>query len=234
MKALKTILYIIIGIVALFLIIALFLPSQVRVERSIVIEKPAAKVYNLVIDFNNYKKWNPWSQMDPKAKGTLEGQPATVGQKWSWDGELVGKGSMTLKEFIPNKMIKSELKFIEPFESKSWDLWTFEPVDGGTKVVWANESEVDYPVGRYFGLFFEDMMGPDFDKGLKNLKKLAESTNPVEGEVETIDAKEQKMLQKETEKKEAKMKEKSATKKDMVKKSVDYGKKKIMTKGKGF
>lgn len=193
MKALRTILYVIIGIVALFLIIALFLPSQARVERTIVIEKPTSTVYGLIVDFNNYKKWNPWSQMDPEAKGELEGQAGEPGQKWSWDGKVVGKGSMTLVETVPNKMIKSELKFVEPFEAKSWDLWTFKPVQGGTEVVWANESDLDYPVGRYFGLFYDGMMGPDFEKGLQNLKELAESMNEVSDEALNIDAKKAKI-----------------------------------------
>ena len=32
------------------------------------------------------------------------------------------------------------------------------------------------PVFRWFGLFMDKMVGPDFDAGLKNLKKLAEAT----------------------------------------------------------
>ncbi|MBC7710484.1 MAG: hypothetical protein H7203_10510 [Rhizobacter sp.] len=31
------------------------------------------------------------------------------------------------------------------------------------------------PVFRWFGLFTDKMIGPDFEAGLKNLKKLAES-----------------------------------------------------------
>ncbi len=190
MKLLKVVIYAIVGIVTLFLIVALFLPSHVRVERSIVIEKPTATVYNLIIDFSNYEKWNPWSKTDPEAEGTLEGLPGKPGQKWSWDGDIVGKGSITLKEAIPNKMIKSELRFIEPFEAVSWDIWNFSPTNGGTKVVWANEADLDFPVGRYFGLFYDGMIGPDFEKGLKNLKNLAESMHETPGEIENIDTKE--------------------------------------------
>jgi hypothetical protein len=196
MKALKATLYIIIGIVTLFLIIALFLPSHSRVERTIVINQSAPVLFNYVLDFNNYKKWNPWSRMDPDAKGELSGEPGSIGQKWSWDGEIVGKGSMTMVEIIPNKMIKSKLEFKEPFEAWSWDLWSFQPVRGGTKITWANEADLDYPVGRYFGLFYDGMMGPDFEKGLKNLKEFTENQNPNENEIKNMDTKELKTEEK--------------------------------------
>jgi len=47
------------------------------------------------------------------------------------------------------------------------------------------------PVGRYFGLVMDRMVGPDFDEGLANLKKLAESlpkTDFADLAVERIDA----------------------------------------------
>ena len=57
---------------------------------------------------------------------------------------------------------------------ESWIFWQFEPTEEGTRATWANEGEVGYPLGRYFGLFLDGMMGPDFERGLKNLKRVCE------------------------------------------------------------
>ena len=54
MKILKNLLIIIVAIIALLLIVAVFLPSEYRVERSVEINKPAEEVYNYVADFNNF------------------------------------------------------------------------------------------------------------------------------------------------------------------------------------
>lgn len=225
MKLLKVILYAVIGIVTLFLIVALLLPSQVRVERAIVIEQPVEVVYSLVSDFGNYKKWNPWSKKDPAAKGKLSGNPGEAGQRWSWEGELVGKGYMSLEEAIPNKMIKSKLKFLQPFEAESWDIWSFEPTSGGTKVTWANEADLDYPVGRYFGLFYDGIIGPDFEKGLENLRSLALGRNGKSDEVIKTDSKIEKMKEKkagETEESEL-----------LKRKAIDPSSRNIIPKGPG-
>ena len=45
----------------------------------------------------------------------------------------------------------------------------------GTRVTWTNEGDMGAnPVNRYFGLFMDRLVGPDFEGGLKNLKALVE------------------------------------------------------------
>ena len=47
--------------------------------------------------------------------------------------------------------------------------------DGGIRVVWADAGDLGMnPVNRWFGLFLDKMIGPDFERGLVNLKRLAE------------------------------------------------------------
>ncbi len=178
MKILKVILYVLAGLIALFLVGALFLPSDYRVERSVEIDKPVDVVYGQVIDLKNWEKWNPWTAMDPDAKSVISGSGKGVGSRWAWEGKILGTGHLTILEAEENKSIKSDLIFLEPQAMKSFDVWEFESVGAGTQVVWANVGELDYPVGRYFGLFLDQMMGPDFEKGLKNLKESCETMIP--------------------------------------------------------
>lgn len=48
---------------------------------------------------------------------------------------------------------------------------SFKPVGNGTTVAWTFENDFGYNVFyRYFGLILEDMIAPDYEKGLSNLK----------------------------------------------------------------
>ncbi len=176
MKTLKKIILGIGIVIVLFLLVALFLPSQYHVERSIVINQPVHKVYPNVADLNNWIAWNPWTQMEPTAKSSVKGTGNEVGSVWSWEGKNIGVGSLTIKNIEPNKGIRSRLVFVEPQQFESDDIWQFEQVDEGTKVKWIMEGELNYPVNRYFGLFMDGMLGPDFEKGLANLKQISEQS----------------------------------------------------------
>ena len=50
----------------------------------------------------------------------------------------------------------------------------------GTHVTWSFDSDMGAgPIGRYFGLLMDRMVGPDFEGGLANLKALAEKVRAV-------------------------------------------------------
>lgn len=155
--------------------IPFLLPNKYVVERSIEIASPVDSVYLAVADFNSYLKWNPWTQMEPNSEQSIEGTPATVGSKWSWNGKEVGKGSLTIMALDPNKSIQSSLVFEAPMQSSAQDTWKFESTSPTTtKVTWHNEGGFAY-FDRYFGLMLDGMLGGQFDTGLKNLKSLCET-----------------------------------------------------------
>lgn len=176
MKTLKKILLTLGAIIIVFLLAALFLPSTYHVERSIVIHQSVDKVYPQVANLNNWSQWNPWSEMEPTAKSEIKGSGHEIGSVWAWEGEVIGTGSLTLKDLKPNQSVRSQLVFVAPQAVESEDIWHFNPTSSGTEVTWAMEGELDYPVGRYFGLIMDGMLGPDFEKGLDNLKKVTEAS----------------------------------------------------------
>ena len=175
MKILKGILLVFVVLIILFLLVGLFLPSTSHVERSITISVPTDSVYALVADYNYYQDWNPWLKMEPTAKGEISGPVGQVGQKWAWEGKIIGSGSLITEEIIPGKYIKSNLVFTAPQAMQSKDIWKFESVNIGSKVIWINEAELSYPIERYFGLFMDSLLGEDFESGLTNLKILSEN-----------------------------------------------------------
>jgi len=174
MKILKTLLLSVAGLIGALLLIAIFLPSDYRVERSIEISRPVPVVFDQVADFNHWPAWNPWTAMEPTARTVVSGAPRMVGSSWAWEGEKLGRGSLTIREIIPNQAIRSTLRFLEPQQMEARDSWTFLPANNGTRVIWANEGKLSYPMERYLGLFMDGMLGSDYEKGLAKLKQVAE------------------------------------------------------------
>ena len=77
-------------------------------------------------------------------------------------------------ESVPDRHVGLELDFGAQGKSKS--AIEFEPAAGGTKVTWTLDMDLGAgPVGRYFGLFLDGMIGPDYERGLGRLKTLAEA-----------------------------------------------------------
>jgi len=176
MKILKGILIAVAVLVLIIVIIPAFVDSEYRVERSITVNAPVEKTFMIAKNYEYYVEWNPWSQMEPSAYDEMSGTPGEVGSKWSWEGDTVGVGSLTLVSFEPYSRIESRLEFVSPYQSVARDLWTFEEVDSTTtEVTWAIEGESPSYMMRYMNLGMEGMLGPQFEQGLQNFKQLVES-----------------------------------------------------------
>ena len=163
-------------LVALLAGVGMLLPRQVHVERAIVIDAPAATIYALVDGFRQFNKWSPWAALDPNCKYTKEGPPFGVGAKQSWVGDpkKVGSGSQEIIEAKPHEMVKSHLDFGP--QGVATAQFTLAPQTSGTKVTWGLDSDMGAgPIGRYFGLMMDRMIGKDYETGLASLKTLAES-----------------------------------------------------------
>jgi len=174
MRVLKIIGMFVGGLAALFFIVAAILPSSYRVERSIEINRPAETIYPLVANLTNWPKWDPFTEQEPTAKSTFSGESGTVGSKWNWDGKVIGVGSLTVEELVPNQSIRSKMVSVSPQPWAATDNWKFESSASGTIVTWMIEGNLGYPIERVVGLFMEGMLGPTCEKGLANLKKVSE------------------------------------------------------------
>lgn len=181
MKFLKWLGLIVILIVVLFLIIPIFLPSNFHVERDIVVDKPVDVVFQTAVDMKQRSKWDPWIEMEPEADVTVNMTPEIIGSGYTWKGEVIGEGKVTIQEFVPNEIIKSEITFISPQSMKSDIIWKFEEIEGGTKITWAFEGTLSYPMERWAGLFLDNSIGPNFEQGLRNFKELVEDLPVYKG-----------------------------------------------------
>ncbi len=169
-----TVVYILLGIIAIILLISLLMPSRYYVEKSAIIKKTVAEVMDKVGNLNFYSQWNPWQMMDPTAKATITGVPKTPGHKYAWEGKKIGIGSLRVNS-LDAKHIHFDLEFIKPWSSKAKDNWLFEEWgDGECKVTWQNSGDLPWPVARLMGPMINKQLHHQFEVGLGNLKKMCE------------------------------------------------------------
>jgi hypothetical protein len=154
-------------------------PGQFRVARSAAIEAPAPTLFSLLSDFHAWDAWSPWSKLDPAMKRTFSGAERGKGAVYEWSGnDQVGKGRMEIIDVRENAQVTIDLRFITPFEAQNITTFTIaERRAGGVEVTWAMTGTNGF-VAKAFGMFIDvdEVLGKDFERGLANLKKLAESS----------------------------------------------------------
>lgn len=178
MKALKTILIILVAILAIVFVMSLMGDDTYRVERSVTVKAPVEVVYAHTNTLAAMDKWSPWNDHDPNMKKSMSGTDGTIGAIASWEGNSdVGSGSQEIVALEPNKKVGVALHFKEPMESESNAEVLLEGLGDSTKVTWAMFGNNDGMIAKAMSMFFnmDKMVGPEFEKGLGRLKEQAEA-----------------------------------------------------------
>lgn len=173
---LTTILIIAVTLIAAVLIYAATKPDIYRIQRSANIAASPDKVFAFINDLHSWVSWSPWEKMDPAMKKSHSGSPQGKGAALEWDGNKdVGTGRMEILESVPPSKILIKLDFLKPFESYNTAEFTLAAQSGATKVTWAMHGPQPYML-KVMTLFcsMDKMVGGQFEKGLADLKTLAE------------------------------------------------------------
>lgn len=171
----KTIFKVLLSLILLLLLSNFFLKGNATVQRSIEIERPLNQVFMKVANVSEWAKWDPWCTSDSTISNTFPGAIYGLNAQRTWTSEESGIGSMTITAIELNKKIEFDLQFSAPFESEAKVIFTFEQIQGKTKVTWAMTQEFSF-FFRVFGLLVDKMIGPDFERGLQNLKSITETS----------------------------------------------------------
>lgn len=153
-------------------------PNSFRLERSTVINAPAATIDPLISDFHRWTVWSPFEKMD--AEGSLKrsygGAASGLGATYAWDGPKTGTGGMEITAAEPGQRVLIKLDFMKPFEAHNTAEFTLTPEAGGTRVTWAMYGPQPF-MAKLMSLVFnsEKMMGPVFEEGLRDMKTAAEA-----------------------------------------------------------
>ena len=182
-KILLAIVALIILGVAVIAVAAFVTPTECKVEREIIINRPKAAVFDYVKFIKNQNTWGPWAKRDPNMKQEFRGNDGYAGFVVSWQSENseVGSGEQEIKKIVEGERIDSELRFKEPFESKS-DAYMITEATGpeATKVKWGFSMSLPRPMNLMtLAIDLDKEAGKDFEEGLSHLKRILETPPTV-------------------------------------------------------
>lgn len=174
----RVLLRILVGLVSLIVLLAvasLFLPREVLIERSVRIAAPAEKIFPYVNSLQKTEEWSPWLALDPNVTLTYSGPDSGVGNTLEWlsDNPQVGAGRQEITLSNPYDRVETALDFGSRGTAKAYFALLGE--GDATDVTWGLISDAGFnPIARWMGLILDGLVGPDYEKGLANLKALLE------------------------------------------------------------
>lgn len=165
-------------VIIVVLLIGLFLPGggHGHVERSIIIERPASHVFDVLNSYKRFNEWSPWAKKDPEASYSFSGPTDGQGALMTWSGsQEVGSGRWEILESTPT----STVKMIHSVSGgrTATVLYDISSTDLGVKVTWNYNVELgNNPIERIKGRYLDSSIGGDYQYGLMRLKALIESS----------------------------------------------------------
>ena len=179
MKLIIKIFGVLVGLWLLLILIGFVLPGHFRVERSIVINAKPAAVFPLVGDLKAWRQWGVWFARDPAMQISYSPVTNEVGSWSQWKSKSQGDGKMTISVLRPAEDFEYQMEFSDMGMVSHGGMSLSPGAGGTTRVTMSMEGDLGHsPVNRWFGVFMDKLVGPDFDAGLANLKRLSEAKAP--------------------------------------------------------
>lgn len=173
---LKNVVLFVVAVIVVLLVSAYLLPSQVIVRREIEIGRTANFVYPYLEDLRRWPEWTTWAEKNPKPEFLYSDPSTGRGAFFKWKSSDQGSGQVTLTDVSPDESVTYQLR-VDHWDQPSVGTIRLVPTDQGTRVVWELTAELgDNPIHRWMGLFADNWIGKDFDKGLHKLSELSEKT----------------------------------------------------------
>jgi len=142
---------------------------RVSVSRSHQIAVPRERVFATLRDFTSWPKFSPWLVSEPDCPLNF----AEDGRSYSWQGEIIGTGSIEITEEDAPHRIGYRLSFIKPFKSESAVEFLCSERDGGTEVRWNLEGSMPFFLFWMTGMM-EALCSSDYERGLLMLQDYLE------------------------------------------------------------
>lgn len=148
-----------------------------RVSREVRIDASAEQIFPHLNNSKLMNDWNPWLKVDPAASISFSGPEEGVGSQTSWKGgKDVGTGSATVVESVPNRVVRTQLEYQEPYPMVQMAELEVRPAESGSIVTWSVKGRNNF-VGRLICVFMnmDKHIGTTFEKGLMDLKTRVEN-----------------------------------------------------------
>ena len=151
--------------------------EKYSLQTSIVIDAPAKKIYDVMVDLNRFDEWNPFMSMDPTTTTKVTQSKPGPGSLYEYEGKRIGRGQQVVLSVEKPTLIVSEMSFFGKKKTNTANIeFRIHEETSGTLVTWYMEGERGLG-GKFMGvvLGFDKMMGKSFAAGLAGLKTLMES-----------------------------------------------------------
>ena len=171
---------IIAGLVAIVVIgvlaYAATLPDTFRVQRTVSIKAPPERIFPFINNLKTMNEWNPFAKQDPTIRITYSGPAGGKGAANDWDSDgRAGQGRLEITDSAPPSQVTMRLDMIKPMEGHNTIVFALQPQADGTNVTWSMTGTCPY-IAKVIQVFLsmDRMIGGEFEKGLADLKAMAE------------------------------------------------------------
>lgn len=148
--------------------------AKFSITRSTTISASQEKVREHITSLRAWQSWSPWEGLDTELERTYTGPDVGVGAHYSWSGKKSGTGSMEIVT-ATEQQTEIDLQFTKPWRATNQVLIGCAPRGAETEVTWTMKGE-NRGLSALFARFMnmDAMLGKDFEKGLAQLKAVAE------------------------------------------------------------
>lgn len=152
---------------------ALTLDSQRLFKRSQVISTDEATLYHYVGDLKQWAEWGPWNDDDPDMTYMYSESTTGAGAWMEWKSK---QGDGRLEITSADEATGIEYLFTWEQQDPQKGALRYTPVEDGMDVAWSMDMDVGGSIpGRLMMKLMAGTMEDMFDKGLTNIKQLAEA-----------------------------------------------------------
>lgn len=145
------------------------------IQVSAQISAPAAKVFEIIQDFNRFTAWSPFAKMDPSTVATVSKPGVGVGATYDYTAKRVGTGRMTIIDAVSPSVINMKMEFRAPNQDLADVAFTILPIADGCEVTWTMQGERGLKDRIFMAVLqLDKMMSKHFADGLLMLKGIAE------------------------------------------------------------
>ena len=156
---------------SLFFIIGFLLPGTFTSEQKVSMDTHFSHIYPLLEDLETWENWSAWNKSkDSTLHIFYPGKTKGEGAIQQWNGEIAGKGKLTLTECVPEEGIRYKLNFDDRLDMNG-RIYYADTTANRTDLMWTMTGDLGMnPIFRYFGLLMDGMIAPDLKEGLDKLK----------------------------------------------------------------
>lgn len=158
---------------SLIFVAGFLLPDTFRAKQKATIPAHYSQVYPYLENLETWQNWTAWSKRkDPSLQIRFPSKTVGEGATQAWQGEVMGKGSLTLTECVPVEGIRYKMNFEDKLQMTG-RIHFADTSATQTQLIWTTVGDLgDNPIFRYFGLLMPGMIAPDLQEGLEGLKTI--------------------------------------------------------------